>query len=205
MVIENNIVASVAYKIYLNDPQGEMLEAVDEQAPREILFGQDRLIKGFENGLMGKGIGAFSFRIQSEEAFGSFSPELKVLVSKEAFMDNGILREDLLFIDNTLNMLDHNGRQLHGIIREIHEEDVLMDFNHPLAGHDLFVTGNVLSIRTATEYDIDTHSSSCGCGGGSCGCGGHHSHEHDSCCSDEEGCEVCGTPSEQKQEGVMSR
>ena len=211
MVIDNNVVANLAYKIYLDSPQGEMVESVEEQAPREILFGIDRLISGFEKGLFGKGTGDFSFEIQSEDAFGPFLEDLKVPVSKEAFMEQGTIRTDLLYINNTINMLDQNGRQLRGVIREIHDEDVIMDFNHPFAGKNLYVTGNVLSIRSATEYDIDAHSG-CGCGGGSCGCGGghgHHSHGEESCCSSdshgEEGCEVCGTPSKQQQESVASR
>lgn len=207
MVIENDMVADVAYKIYLDSPQGKMVESVEEEAPREILFGRDHLISGFEKGLFGKGTGDFSFEIKSEDAFGPVREELRVPVSRNAFMDNGKLRDDLLYVNNTINMLDQNGRQLRGVIREIHDEDVLMDFNHPLAGKDLFVSGNVLSIRTATEYDLDAHGG-CGCGG-SCGCGGNHSHENESCCSTdgrgEESCEACGTPAEKSQQGVMSR
>jgi FKBP-type peptidyl-prolyl cis-trans isomerase SlyD len=209
MVIENNTVAHVAYKIYINGPEGEMVESVEEQAPREILLGSDHLISGFENGLLGKGVGEFSFKIEPEDAFGPVFSELKVPVPKTAFMDQGSLRSDLLYVNNTINMLDQNGRQLRGVIMEIGDESVLMDFNHPFAGKDLFVTGNILSIRTANEYDLAAHTSGCGCGSGSCGCGSHH-HEHaeaDSCCSEhgEEGCETCGTPSQKQQQSVMSR
>ena len=167
MFIDNNVVANLAYKIYLGGPQGDLVESVDEQSPREILFGIDRLISGFEKGLLGKGTGDFSFKIKSEDAFGPYLEELKVPVPKEAFMDGKTLREDLLYVNNTINMLDQNGRQLRGTICEIHEKDVLIDFNHPFAGKNLFVTGNVLSLRSATEYDIDAHSG-CGCGGHDC-------------------------------------
>ncbi len=207
MVIDNNTVAQVAYKIYINGPEGELVESVEEQSPREILIGRDHLISGFENGLLGKGVGAFSFQITPEEAFGPVFAELKVPVSKSAFMDQGSLRSDLLYVNNVINMLDQNGRQLRGVIMEIGEEDVLMDFNHPFAGKDLFITGNILSIRTASEYDLAAHSG-CGCGSGGCGCGGHHDHhaEHESCCSEhgEEGCEVCGTPAEKQQQSALS-
>jgi FKBP-type peptidyl-prolyl cis-trans isomerase SlyD len=209
MVIENNTVASMAYKIYLDSPNGEMVESVDEQSPREIILGKDHLISGFENGLLGKGIGEFSIEIDSENAFGPIFPELKVPVQKTAFMDQGTLREDLLFVNNTINMLDQNGRQLRGVIKEIGEEEVLMDFNHPFAGKNLFVSGNIFSIRSATEFDLVSHGG-CGCGSGGCGCGSGHSHhdEHANCCSSdsqgEEGCEACGTPSKKSQDGVMS-
>lgn len=176
MTIDKNTVASIAYKIQLEGPQGEIVESVSEVNPREMIFGNGQLIAGFENGLMGKGIGKFAFEIPSEQAFGPKRFELQVPVPKEAFMDNGKLREDLLFVNNTINMLDDAGRQVKGVVLEINETDVLMDFNHPLAGKKLYVTGNVFSIRTATEYDF-APSGGCGCGGGSCGCGsGHHEH-----------------------------
>ena len=207
MVIENHTVASVAYKIYLNGPDGELVESVEEQSPKEILMGKDHLISGFENGLLGKGIGEFLLDIDPEGAFGPVFSELKVPVSKNAFMDQGTLREDLLYVNNTINMLDQNGRQLRGTILEIGDEDVIMDFNHPYAGRNLFIAGNILSIRTATEFDLDSRGG-CGCGSGGCGCGNNHSNEHSSCCSSdnhgEEGCEACGTPSEKSQQDVMS-
>ncbi len=199
MIVENNTVASVAYKIYLGSLNGEMVESAEEQSPREILLGKDHLISGFENGLLGKGIGEFSIEIVPENAFGPVFSELKVPVSKNAFMDQGTLREDLLFVNNTINMMDQNGRQLRGVILEISDEEVLMDFNHPFAGKNLFISGNILSIRSATEHDLASH--------GGCGCG--HSHdEHADCCSSnshgEEDCEVCGTPSEKSQDGLKS-
>ncbi|MBE0649329.1 MAG: hypothetical protein IH595_00675 [Bacteroidales bacterium] len=211
MVIENNTIANVAYKIYINGPEGDLVESVEEHSPREILLGSDHLISGFENGLLGKGVGTFSFKISPEDAFGPVFPELKVPVSKDTFMDQGTLRSDLLYINNAINMLDQNGRKLRGVITEIGDNDVLMDFNHPFAGKDLYVSGNILSIRTANEYDLAAHGGGCGCGGSSCGCGGgHHHHDHatnDSCCSDhgEEGCDACGTPSQKQQQSVMSR
>jgi FKBP-type peptidyl-prolyl cis-trans isomerase SlyD len=64
-----------------------------------------------------------------------------------------------------------------------------MDFNHPLAGDDLFFKGKIVDVREATEEEL-THGhihseSSCGggcdCDGGSCG-DGDHSH-NGGCCS----------------------
>jgi FKBP-type peptidyl-prolyl cis-trans isomerase SlyD len=202
MIIENDTVATIAYKINIDSPDGEMIEYADEASPRELVFGHGQLIAGFENGLTGKGLGDFSFEITPEEAFGPVRYELQVPVPKEAFQDGDKIREDLLFVGNKINMLDDAGRQVQGVVMEVNEADVLMDFNHPLAGKKLFVSGNVLSIRTATEYDY-APAHSCGCGGGSCGCGGGHGHHHaegESCCSDEESCEVCGpTPAHAEQ------
>ncbi|MBN2639254.1 MAG: FKBP-type peptidyl-prolyl cis-trans isomerase [Bacteroidales bacterium] len=205
MIIDKDTVATIAYKILLESPEGEVIESVSEANPRELIFGNGQLIAGFENDLMNRGIGDFTFEISPDQAFGPVRFELQVPVPKEAFMDNGSLREDLLIVGNSINMLDDAGRQVKGVVVEINDTDVLMDFNHPLAGKTLFVSGSVFSIRTATEYDLTPSYGSCGCG--SCGCGSGHGHDHhsegDSCCSDEEGCEACGTTPKHENQGVL--
>ncbi|MDE5611749.1 MAG: peptidylprolyl isomerase, partial [Odoribacter sp.] len=77
----------------------------------------------------------------------------------------------------------------------IGEEEVRIDFNHPMAGKDLFFKGEVLGVRDATEEEIEAlHSHKCGgcsgCGSeGGCGsdCGSHH----DGCGSHHDGCGCC--------------
>ena len=51
-------------------------------------------------------------------------------------------------------MSDNDGNQLRGKIVEVDEENVKMDFNHPLAGTDLHFSGEVLEVREATEDEI---------------------------------------------------
>jgi FKBP-type peptidyl-prolyl cis-trans isomerase SlyD len=70
---------------------------------------------------------------------------------------------------------------MNGIIREVKEETVTMDFNHPMAGKTLNFDVEVVSVRDVTPEDLQ---GSCGCGcGDSCGdhecgegcdCGGCH-------------------------------
>jgi FKBP-type peptidyl-prolyl cis-trans isomerase SlyD len=43
---------------------------------------------------------------------------------------------------------------MHGKIVELDEENVKMDFNHPLAGTDLHFQGEILDIREATEDEL---------------------------------------------------
>ena len=66
-----------------------------------------------------------------------------------------------------------------------HRENVKMDFNHPLAGKDLYFKGKVLAVRDATDEELEKlHSSKCGgCHG--CGSEGGCDSEHscgDGCC-----------------------
>ena len=51
-------------------------------------------------------------------------------------------------------MEDENGYPLSGKILEVSNESVLVDFNHPLAGLDLYFEGKILEVREATTEEI---------------------------------------------------
>jgi len=82
-------------------------------------------------------------------------------------------------------MMDAEGRRLNGKVIEVVEEAVKMDFNHPMAGSDLYFSGQITEIRNATEEELEhghVHGNQ-GCGscndhvscddhqGGGCSCG----------------------------------
>ena len=92
-----------------------------------------------------------------------------------------------MVVGHVLPMMDSVGRRLQGKILSIGDEEVRIDFNHPLAGKDLFFKGEILGVRDATDEELEAlHSHKCGgcsgCGseGGcgshdeGCGCGGCH-------------------------------
>ncbi len=206
MQIENNTTALVAYKIYADRPDGTLIEFFNESDPKQIIFGYDQQIDGFEKGLMGKDIGKFSFEIEPVDAFGTHHEELKIWIPKDAFLDQGELRSDLMVLGNQVNMLDKQGRKLSGIVKDIGNDSIFMDFNHPLAGKKLFVTGEVISIRPVNDRDlVSMQSHSCGCGS-ECGCGSGESQDEGSCCStndsSEAECEVCGNPPDKMGQGI---
>lgn len=52
-------------------------------------------------------------------------------------------------------MRDQEGNPLMGIVKEITDAYVKMDFNHPLAGFDLHFMGEVLEVRDASQEELD--------------------------------------------------
>ncbi|MDP2721890.1 MAG: FKBP-type peptidyl-prolyl cis-trans isomerase [Bacteroidales bacterium] len=204
MKITSNTVAEVAYKIKLDNQQGEMIEFADEQSPRSMIFGYNRMIPGFETHMDGLQAGqSFEFSLNPEEAFGNYADNLIVDVPKKAFYVNGALKEDLLFLGNEIAMMDSRGNPLNGKVLEITGENVRMDFNHGLAGKNLYVAGQVISVREITEADLAPKG---GCGSG-CGCGSKDSSSEDSCCGGgggghhEHGGGGCGCSTEGSHEG----
>jgi FKBP-type peptidyl-prolyl cis-trans isomerase SlyD len=74
-------------------------------------------------------------------------------------------------------------------VLEISDESVKMDFNHPLAGEDLYFSGKVVEVREASEEEINKMlHGGCGCGSGGCGSGC----DDNSCSTDDSGC-GCGS------------
>jgi FKBP-type peptidyl-prolyl cis-trans isomerase SlyD len=74
----------------------------------------------------------------------------------------------MLEIGNELPMTDSDGNRLVGIVADVNDKIVVMDFNHPMAGEDLHFVGSILEVREATSEEI-SH-------GHVHGPGGHHHH-----------------------------
>jgi hypothetical protein len=72
----------------------------------------------------------------------------------------------------TLYGQGEQGQTVQVTVKSFNDKDVVVDFNHPLAGKDLMFSVNVLSAREATADEIS--SGQVGgehCESGSCGCG----------------------------------
>lgn len=204
MKIDNNTVALVAYKINTNTPDGDMIEFADEKNPRSMIFGYEKVIPGFERNMIGKVEGeSFNFQLLPEEAFGEYRQDMIVDVPKSAFVVDGELKEELIYINNEISMMDNHGNPMKGKIVEVNAESVKMDFNHPLAGKKLFIVGNVLNVRPITQDDLQPKGGVC-CGGG-CGCDsgeGKEKHEHAHAHAEGDDCNVCGNPPELQGQGI---
>ena len=182
MIVEDKKVVSIIYELRKDDATGEVVENLDDKNPLVFLYGSGNLLPRFEENLAGLKQGDnFSFMLKSEEAYGSVQDNAVVNVPLDVFRVDGEIDKNLLKIGNTIPMLDREGRRLNGVVKEISDNDVKMDFNHPMAGSDLFFKGQVTEIREANEDELQhghVHSS------GSCegctdeNCHGKHKHDH---------------------------
>lgn len=174
MKIERNKFVSLTYQLRLNGADGELIEETGNENPLEFVFGAGRMLEMFEQKLEGLGAGdAFNFELKADEAYGDINEDAIVDLPKNIFEVNGSIDEEMLSVGNTVPMQDAHGNRLNGIVLEVTDELVKMDFNHPLAGDDLFFSGSVIAVREASEDELmDACGSGCssgGCGGG-CSC-----------------------------------
>ena len=177
MKINRNAHVTVSYELRLNGVDGEMVEQTEANAPLEFVFGAGKMLEMFEQKLEGLAAGdAFQFELKAEEAYGELDPNAVVDLPKDIFAVNGSVEEGLLEVGNQIPMQDSHGNRMTGIVLELEEDIVKMDFNHPLAGEDLFFKGKVIGVREASEDELvaccgSDCDSECGSGGCGCSCG----------------------------------
>ncbi|MFM7104438.1 MAG: hypothetical protein ACKOW8_02880, partial [Flavobacteriales bacterium] len=66
---------------------------------------------------------------------------------KSKFMADGEWDEESLIEDEIVSIESEEGQELQGLIVEVKLTSVLVDFNHPLAGENLFFSGEVLKVN----------------------------------------------------------
>ena len=171
MRIDRNKHVTLSYELRVNGQEGEMVEQTSNDAPLQFIFGAGKMLEMFEQKLEGLAAGeSFNFELKAVEAYGEVNPNAVVDIPKNIFEVNGQIDESLLTVGNAIPMQDAQGNRLNGIVLEVADEKVKMDFNHPLAGDDLYFNGEVIEVRDATEDELaESCGSSCG-DGGSCGC-----------------------------------
>lgn len=183
MIITKNKVAALTYTLTLNDYDGQIIETVGKEQAVDFLFGTGKLLAAFELALDGKqGGDNFRFQIPASEAYGTFNPEAVIELSKDIFIRNGEMNNEILIIGNEIPMMDKHGKRMTGVVKEVKDTTVTLDFNHPMAGNDLYFKGLIAQVREATYEELNPPQGGCGCGSGGGGCDSPES-SGDSCCS----------------------
>ncbi|MGR5196389.1 peptidylprolyl isomerase [Vibrio rotiferianus] len=184
MKIEKNVVASLAYKVMLED--GVVVDQSTSEAPLDYLHGHNNLITGLEKELEGKVAGdKFSVTVAPDDAYGEHNDALVQRVPADVFQGVDQIEVGMRFLADT----DQGPIPVE--VTEVDGEEVVVDGNHMLAGQTLTFEVEVMATREATAEEIEhghIHQ------GGGC-CGGHD-HDHEGgCCGGEEKAddhECCG-------------
>ncbi len=196
MKIEQNKVVEFCYELEVD---GKVVDQTTKERPLDYIHGTGSLLPKLEAHIEGMEPGAtFDVTLTPAEGYGEVDPSRILDLPKSAFEVNGEIREDLLVPGNTIPMLNSMGGVIPGVVLEVSEDSVKMDLNHQMAGKTLHFTGEVLTVRDATEKELaeglhGEYVHSCGCGGchgGDCG-GGCHGDDcgcEDGNCSDDCGC-----------------
>ena len=191
MKIEQNKVVEFCYELEVD---GQVVDQTTKERPLDYIHGTGSLLPKLEAHIEGMEPGdRFDVTLAPVDAYGEVDPSRIIDLPKAAFEVNGEVREDLLVPGNTIPMMNSMGGVIPGVVLEVSADSVKMDLNHQMAGKTLHFTGEVLTVREATEKELTEglhgeYVHSCGCGGchghgeGECGgCGGGHCSEGDDC------------------------
>ena len=112
---------------------GESFDSSEGRQPLEFTVGSGMVIKGFDNGVLGMIVGdKKTISISVLEAYGPVNPQMIMDFPLER------LPEDLKpEIGMQLQMSNSSGQQFPVVIKEIRQDVIVLDANHPLAGEDL--------------------------------------------------------------------
>jgi FKBP-type peptidyl-prolyl cis-trans isomerase SlyD len=182
MAIANNSVVSMQYE--LKDVQsGDVLDSNLNGAPLSFILGKGHIIPGLESEIakLAQGDEA-EIKVAAADAYGAYDDEAVQSLPKEQFA--GIeLTEGM-----TLYGQGEGGQTVQVTVKSFNDENVEVDFNHPLAGKDLLFAVSITEVREATPDEVLSGvvggamaGGGCGCDSG--GCGSHtHTHGDDECC-----------------------
>ena len=174
MKITQNAVVEFCYELEVD---GQVVDHTTKERPLDYIHGTGSLLPKLEAHIEGMEPGdKFDVTLSPADGYGEVDPARIIDLPKAAFEVNGEVREDHLVPGNTIPMMNSMGGVIPGVVVEVTEDSVKMDLNHQMAGKTLHFTGEVLTVREATEKELTEglhgeYVHSCG------GCGGCHGHE----------------------------
>jgi FKBP-type peptidyl-prolyl cis-trans isomerase SlyD len=155
--IAQNSVVTLTYDLSVTDEnqQKVLVEQAEADEPMVFLFGHSGLPEEFESQLNGKNVGdSFSFSLTPEQGYGDYDQQAVVEIPKQVFEIDGQVDDQMLQVGNYLPMADNEGHHMQAKVVEIGDEQVTMDFNHPLAGMVMHFEGKVQDVRPATAEEL---------------------------------------------------
>lgn len=143
--IQENSKVTLHFALRLED--GQVVDSTFEREPATLNIGDGNLPGGFEKHILGLSEGdKRTVRVSPEDAFGQLNPANVQNFKKEQFAQTGELEPGMV-----VSFQDASGSELPGVISEIGDEQVTVDFNHPLAGKTLDFEVEIVGVEAATD------------------------------------------------------
>jgi len=139
--VKKNDKVKVHYTGKLNT--GEVFDSSREREPLEFQVGQGQIIPGFENGVLDMKVNEKkTLVIPSAEAYGEAREDLIHEVPREH-----LPQEVQPEVGMGLVSKSPEGQEIQLIVKEVKDESIIVDANHPLAGKELTFEIEVVGIN----------------------------------------------------------
>lgn len=128
---------------------GTIVDSTRDRSPATFVVGDGNLLPGFEKALFGLKAGdRRSVFLQAAQAFGERQDDNIQTMRRSVF--GGMDLEPGLVV----SFADQAKAELPGVVAQIHEDTVEVDFNHPLAGRDLTFEVDIISVVAADTQAV---------------------------------------------------
>jgi FKBP-type peptidyl-prolyl cis-trans isomerase SlyD len=142
------MVVGLDYTLRLKD--GAVVDSSQDREPLKYMQGQGQIIPGLEQELYGMAVGdEKSVAVEPAQGYGEKDPNAVQVVPNEAFPPDLEPEPGM-----RLQMRDEQGRVFEAFVVEVRPDDVVLDFNHPLAGETLHFDVKIDSLRQASEEEL---------------------------------------------------
>jgi FKBP-type peptidyl-prolyl cis-trans isomerase SlyD len=144
MQVASEKIVSIDYT--LTDEQGNVLDTSNGRDPLSYVHGAGQIIPGLERALEGASPGeSLHVTVQPQDAYGEHDPALVQAVPRDQFPDDSVPQ-----IGQRFRVDMPTGPRI-VTVSQVDEESVIIDANHPLAGHELNFDVTVKDVREPAE------------------------------------------------------
>ncbi len=165
-ILDTSSYVKLRYQVRVEN--GPILKGADTPEVMDFVTGFRQVIPGLEKRLVGRSAGeSMTFTVPAVEAFGERRDDFVVVKDKKEFhFPEGFAPRPGMEISVITNM-DEGPDTV--IIKEVRDNDIVIDFNHPLAGFPLKYTLEIVEARPSKASDVCSEwESEKGKGCGSC-------------------------------------
>ena len=147
--VADGVVVSLHYT--LRSADSEIIDSSVEVGPLVILQGYEEVIPGLENALYGMTVGdEKDVIVEPAAGYGERDDTAYEVLSLDLFPEGMELEPGM-----ELDLYDQETQQeFLAWVAEVNDENVVLDFNHPLAGETLYFHVKIVDLRPATEEEL---------------------------------------------------
>jgi len=139
--IGENTLVTLHFSLSLND--GAIIDSTFDKQAAKFEFGDGQLPEGFQSFLAGMSAGDKNeWQVPPEKSFGMPNPNNQQIMKRKDFPADMELAEGLM-----VSFADANQSELPGVVKAFDENEVTVDFNHPLAGETLSFKVEIIAVE----------------------------------------------------------
>lgn len=154
----------VTFNYILKDDNGALLDSTEKGGPFSFISGNHQILPGLEEAIGNMIIGSKkNIKLAAADAYGEYDENAVQKINRTLFPEEAELEIGMTYFAHS-----PEGQHLQFVITEMENDDITVNFNHPLAGKNLEFDVELLDVRDATPEEI-SH-------GHVHGPGGHHHH-----------------------------